>query len=177
MHELQLQSVGLNQSMPFQSKLTNAVPPGEIDTSGAFGPWDADDPGGTPLNGTLRLRPCRPGRLQRHLRNPVRPRHLRRRARPDSGRRRNRYARLHGQSRRPSGAAQDQVPGDCRRDQRRHHARADRCLVLENLARRHRRGLRRQRRRRPHHQVGRHHGPGAARRRAADGGQDAEGAR
>ena len=34
MHELHLQSVGLNQSMPFTSKLTNAVPPGEIDTIG-----------------------------------------------------------------------------------------------------------------------------------------------
>jgi hypothetical protein len=53
MHELQLQSVGLNQSMPFQSKLTNGVPPGEIDTSGSFGPWDANDPGGTPLNGSF----------------------------------------------------------------------------------------------------------------------------
>ena len=39
MHELHLQSVGLNQSMPFTSKLTNAVPPGEIDTTGSFGPW------------------------------------------------------------------------------------------------------------------------------------------
>jgi hypothetical protein len=53
MHELQLQGVGLNQSMPFQSTLTNAVPPGEIDTSGSFGPWDADDPGGTPLSGSF----------------------------------------------------------------------------------------------------------------------------
>ena len=53
MHELHLQSVGLNQSMPFTSKLTNAVPPGEIDTSGAFGPWSTDDPGSTPLNGTF----------------------------------------------------------------------------------------------------------------------------
>jgi hypothetical protein len=51
MHELHLQSVGLNQSMPFTSKLTNAVPPGEIDTTGAFGPWSADEPGATPLNG------------------------------------------------------------------------------------------------------------------------------
>jgi hypothetical protein len=51
MHQLHMQSVGLNQSMPFTSKLTNAVPPGEIDTTGAFGPWDPDEPGNTPLHG------------------------------------------------------------------------------------------------------------------------------
>lgn len=53
MHELQLQSVGLNEAMPFTSKLTNAVPPGEIDTTGSFGPWFTDEPGATPLNGTF----------------------------------------------------------------------------------------------------------------------------
>jgi hypothetical protein len=53
MHELQLQSVGLNQAMPFTSKLTNGVPPGEIDTTGSFGPWSTDDPGSTPLNGSF----------------------------------------------------------------------------------------------------------------------------
>jgi hypothetical protein len=31
--------------------LTNAVPPGEIDTNGSFGPWKSKDPGKTPLHG------------------------------------------------------------------------------------------------------------------------------
>jgi hypothetical protein len=53
MHELSLQSVGLNQAMPFTSKLTNAVPPGEIDTTGHFGPWSTDEPGVTPIDGTF----------------------------------------------------------------------------------------------------------------------------
>jgi hypothetical protein len=53
MHKLHVRSVGLNQSMPFTSKLSNAVPPGEIDTTGTFGPWSTDEPGATPLSGTF----------------------------------------------------------------------------------------------------------------------------
>ena len=51
MHMLKLQSVGLHSSMPFETVLTNAVPPGEIVASGAFGPWARLDPGRTPLKG------------------------------------------------------------------------------------------------------------------------------
>ena len=51
MHELQLQRVGINQTMPFRSVLTNAVPPGEIETTGNFGPWNVEEPVDTPLNG------------------------------------------------------------------------------------------------------------------------------
>src|SRR5262249_56914376 len=29
----------------------NAIPPGEIETSGSFGPWQRDEPGRTPLHG------------------------------------------------------------------------------------------------------------------------------
>jgi hypothetical protein len=50
-HKLNMQDVGINQSMPFQATLTNAVPPGEIETTGAFGPWKSKDPGKTPLRG------------------------------------------------------------------------------------------------------------------------------
>ena len=52
-HTLTMHRVGIDQSMPYQATLTNAVPPGEIQTAGDFGPWDRDDPGGTPLNGTF----------------------------------------------------------------------------------------------------------------------------
>jgi hypothetical protein len=53
MHELRLRSVGMEQPMPFQSVLTNAIPPGEIATTGSFGPWNVDDPGRTPVDGTF----------------------------------------------------------------------------------------------------------------------------
>ena len=51
MHQLRLDNVGIAQKMPFRSVLTNAVPPGEITTSGNFGPWDVEEPGETPLDG------------------------------------------------------------------------------------------------------------------------------
>jgi hypothetical protein len=49
-HHLAMHSVGLHHSAPFQASLSNAVPPGEINTAGHFGPWQPDDPGQTPLS-------------------------------------------------------------------------------------------------------------------------------
>lgn len=51
LHRLHLRSVGLARPMPFDALLTNAVPPGQIDVAGTFGPWNRDEPGGTPLDG------------------------------------------------------------------------------------------------------------------------------
>ena len=48
-----MSNVGSAQPMPFQATLTNAIPPGEIETTGHFRPWDRDDPGATPLDGTF----------------------------------------------------------------------------------------------------------------------------
>jgi hypothetical protein len=48
-HHLDMRSVGLHRPASFNAQLTNAVPPGEIDTKGSFGPWNPDDPGQTPL--------------------------------------------------------------------------------------------------------------------------------
>ncbi len=48
-HHLVMHSVGLDRPASFTAQLTNAVPPGEIDTHGSFGPWSPDDPGQTPL--------------------------------------------------------------------------------------------------------------------------------
>ena len=42
--KLTLRSVGPGQAMAFKGSLTNAKPPGLIDTSGHFGPWQRDDP-------------------------------------------------------------------------------------------------------------------------------------
>lgn len=51
MHELHVFSVGAQTKMPFSTLLTNAVPPGQINTTGSFGPWQRNDPGETPLDG------------------------------------------------------------------------------------------------------------------------------
>ena len=53
MHKLRVQNVSPNTEMPFETTLTNAVPPGEIVTQGFFGPWHRDDPGHTPINGSF----------------------------------------------------------------------------------------------------------------------------
>jgi hypothetical protein len=50
-HDLVLYSVGPNQPAPFKGTLTNGKPKGEIATHGLFGPWDANDPGNTPVSG------------------------------------------------------------------------------------------------------------------------------
>ena len=52
-HHLKMHALGVDQPMPFEATLTNAVPPGEIGTRGSFGPWNAESPGLTPLDGTF----------------------------------------------------------------------------------------------------------------------------
>jgi hypothetical protein len=54
-HALHLQSVAFDDPMLFEATLTNAVPPGEIETRGSFGPWNADDPGASPVDGNFRF--------------------------------------------------------------------------------------------------------------------------
>lgn len=49
-HHLVMHSVGLDRPASFTAQLTNAIPPGEIETNGSFGPWSPDDPGQTPLS-------------------------------------------------------------------------------------------------------------------------------
>jgi len=53
LHKLQLKRVGLRTAMPFEATLTNAVPPGRIETNGTFGPWRREVPGRTPLDGAF----------------------------------------------------------------------------------------------------------------------------
>jgi len=52
-HTLRMHSVGAATTSPYEATLTNGVPPGEIVTSGDFGPWNRNDPGNTPLAGTF----------------------------------------------------------------------------------------------------------------------------
>jgi len=48
---LQLQSVGSNSAMRYDADLTIPKPPGVIKSTGDFGPWNASEPGDTPLKG------------------------------------------------------------------------------------------------------------------------------
>jgi hypothetical protein len=50
-HRLKMNSVGLNQPMAFVATLTNAKPPGFIESKGSFGPWQKADLGTTPVSG------------------------------------------------------------------------------------------------------------------------------
>ena len=52
-HTLHMRSVSFDRPAPFEAALTNGIPPGEIETAGSFGPWQSDDPGETPLDGTF----------------------------------------------------------------------------------------------------------------------------
>ncbi len=49
--KLSLTSAGIGQPMKFQADLTNPKPPGEIHSTGKFGPWNMDEPSETPVGG------------------------------------------------------------------------------------------------------------------------------
>lgn len=49
--KLALYSAGPVHQMSFQTVLTNVRPPGRINSSGQFGPWQRDDPRATPVSG------------------------------------------------------------------------------------------------------------------------------
>ena len=50
-HESTLRNIGALQSLSFRVKLSNPELPGEIASSGHFGPWNAGDAGQTPVSG------------------------------------------------------------------------------------------------------------------------------
>jgi hypothetical protein len=51
LHHIRLESAGVDVAMKYDAALTNAKPRGEIISQGTFGPWVADEPGNTPLDG------------------------------------------------------------------------------------------------------------------------------
>ena len=53
LHTLRMTSVGATQAMPFTASITNAIPPGQVDTEGAFGPYNRDDPGQSSILGAF----------------------------------------------------------------------------------------------------------------------------
>jgi hypothetical protein len=50
-HRLTLSSVSENARLSYRAALTNALPPGEIESQGNFGPWNFANPGQTALSG------------------------------------------------------------------------------------------------------------------------------
>ena len=50
-HHLVMDSLGINQTIPYMATLTNPMPKGEIETSGTFGPWNVAHPARTPVSG------------------------------------------------------------------------------------------------------------------------------
>ena len=50
-HHLVMDSLGINETIPYIATLTNPVPKGEIETSGRFGPWNIAHPAQTPIAG------------------------------------------------------------------------------------------------------------------------------
>ncbi len=54
--KLSLSSAALDRPMEFHAALKNWMPPGKIETSGRFGPWNAASPGATPLDGKYTFR-------------------------------------------------------------------------------------------------------------------------
>ena len=51
-HQLSMKSVSATTAMAYRAALTNALPRGEIRSTGHFGPWNSNDPGQTPLSGS-----------------------------------------------------------------------------------------------------------------------------
>src|SRR5215475_2443137 len=50
-HDLVLDNLSFDKPVAFRGELTNAKPVGEIATHGQFGPWNADEPGDSPVGG------------------------------------------------------------------------------------------------------------------------------
>jgi hypothetical protein len=52
LHSVLLESAGTDVAMRYDAELTNAKPPGQIHSTGTFGPWSAAEPGDTPVTGS-----------------------------------------------------------------------------------------------------------------------------
>ena len=55
-YRLRLESAGPGIPMQYAATLDNAKPPGRINSTGTFGPWNAEEPGDTPLGGDYTFR-------------------------------------------------------------------------------------------------------------------------
>jgi hypothetical protein len=51
LHKLTLKSAGVGQPMTYRTTMSDAKPPGMIEASGSFGPWQVNEPIDTPVSG------------------------------------------------------------------------------------------------------------------------------
>lgn len=51
LQRVRMLSAGLGVPMKYEASLRNARPPGQVESKGVFGPWNAGEPGETPLTG------------------------------------------------------------------------------------------------------------------------------
>jgi hypothetical protein len=56
LYRLTVRGAGADQAMSFETIMKNAKPPGEIHSTGKFGPWQFDDPAETPVSGSYTFR-------------------------------------------------------------------------------------------------------------------------
>ena len=63
-HSLRISSLSFDRPAAFHAMLVNAVPPGDIDATGQFGPWVADEPSNTPATGTYTFQDANLGTLK-----------------------------------------------------------------------------------------------------------------
>jgi len=55
-HQLRFQGAGSGRPLRYQATLINPTPPGGVEVSGEFGPWQKDDPGLTAISGDYQFR-------------------------------------------------------------------------------------------------------------------------
>ncbi|MGI8959928.1 MAG: AsmA-like C-terminal region-containing protein [Bryobacteraceae bacterium] len=55
-HKLALDDLGKNHPISYRATIFNPKPPGEIQSTGRFGPWNPDDPGRTAVTGSYTFR-------------------------------------------------------------------------------------------------------------------------
>jgi len=55
LHRVRLIDAGVNSPMRYEAELRNAKPPGEVQATGNFGPWDRAEPGDTALDGDYKF--------------------------------------------------------------------------------------------------------------------------
>jgi len=54
-HSMKFESVSRKDGFSYDVTFLNALPPGEIQSRGHFGPWNSDNPGQTPVSGTYKF--------------------------------------------------------------------------------------------------------------------------
>jgi hypothetical protein len=63
-HHMEFNQMSFDRPATFHAELTNPLPKGEIDSTGSFGPWDAEEPSSTPVDAKYTFRNADLGTLK-----------------------------------------------------------------------------------------------------------------